>query len=416
MSSTTTSAINVSFHDDDFQFGLETVLGGCYRWAADIGEVVVTARRITDGDPDSWLDEWMATAGAVWSAAVQAEQAGRRPAALTHYRRAATYYAAALHRVVHSSEPERQLDIWHRQRSCWERVVDLSPVPGERVLIPYEHAALPGLFFPAADRRPGERRPLVVVNNGLDVPSSQMWACAGAAASERGYHWMTFDGPGQQAALYEQGIPSRPDWEAVLTPVLETLLQRPDVDPQRVAVIGLGQGGYWVPRALCFEHRFAAAVADPGVLDVSAPWTESLGAPMRAHLDRGQRELFDREMHLAELFSPVLAATLNAREQPYGLNTRSRYELFEAVSAYRLGDETSQITTPLLITCRERERCWPGQSQQLYGRLRGPKALIHFSSEQAADPRCEPVGTALRETRIFDWLEHYIGFGREDDV
>ena len=156
MSSTTTSAINVSFHDDDFQFGLETVLGGCYRRAADIGEVVVTARRITDGDPDSWLDEWMATAGAVWSAAVQVQSKQAAGAALTHYRRAATYYAAALHRVVHSSEPERQLDIWRRQRSCWERVVDLSPVPGERVLIPYENTALPGFFFPG--RRSASRR------------------------------------------------------------------------------------------------------------------------------------------------------------------------------------------------------------------------------------------------------------------
>ncbi len=116
MSSTTTSAIDVSFGDDDFQFGLETVLGGCYRRAADIGEVVMTARRITDGDPDSWLDEWMATAGAVWSAAVQAEQAGRRRAALTHYRRAATYYAAAM------STGSRRGPIGKRfSPRCWKR-------------------------------------------------------------------------------------------------------------------------------------------------------------------------------------------------------------------------------------------------------------------------------------------------------
>jgi hypothetical protein len=25
-------------------------------------------------------------------------------------------------------------------------------------------------------------------------------------------------------------------------------------------------------------------------------------------------------------------------------------------------------------------------------------------------------GTALGEARLFDWLDHYIGFGREDDV
>jgi hypothetical protein len=410
------SATRHRFGDEAFKLGLQAALAYCRHHTADAGEVLATASRIEDGDPNSWLDEWMGTAGAVWSAAAQAERSGRRDEALARYRRAATYYALAMDRIFHSSEPSRQLNIWRRQRACWERVVDLCTVPGERVDIPYEHTTLPGFFFPAADAVPGERRPLVVVSNGLDVPTSQMWACAGAAASERGYHWMTFDGPGQEAALYEQGIPSRPDWEAVLTPVLDMLLLRPDVDPQRVAVIGLGQGGYWVPRALCFEHRFAAAVADPGVVDVSTAWTGLLGEPMRAHLDGGRQEPFDRELHLVELFSPVLAATLNAREQPYGLNTGSRFKLFQAVSAYRLGDETSQITTPLLITCCERERCWHGQSQQLYDRLRGPRALIHFSAGDAADPHGELLGPALREKGIFDWLEQYMGFERGDDV
>ncbi|MGO9902498.1 MAG: hypothetical protein ACLP0J_23080 [Solirubrobacteraceae bacterium] len=38
------------------------------------------------------------------------------------------------------------------------------------------------------------------------------------------------------------------------------------------------------------------------------------------------------------------------------------------------------------------------------------------NSEEATDARREPIGTALRERRIFDWFKRYIGFGREDDV
>ena len=105
---------------------------------------------------------------------------------------------------------------------------------------------------------------------------------------------MTFDGPGQQATLFEQGIPFRPDWEAVLTPVLDTMLARPDVDRDRVAVIGVSQAGFWVPRAICFEHRFAAAVADGGVVDVSAGWIAQLSEEMRQLLHDGNREEFDR--------------------------------------------------------------------------------------------------------------------------
>ena len=237
------------FEDDDFQFALEIALGAVYRRAADAGEVLATAARIEDGDADSWVEEWTATAGAVWAAAGEAAERGHRVSALAHYLRAATYYATALYRITHSSEPGRQLDIWRRQRSCWDHAVDLFPVPCERVTIPYEHTTLPGYFFRAPDAEPGERRPLVVIN-GSDGATSQMWVYGGAAASERGYHWMTFDGPGQQAALFEQSIPFRPDWEAVLTPVADAMLARGDVDPQRLAVTGISQAGYWVRRAL----------------------------------------------------------------------------------------------------------------------------------------------------------------------
>ena len=62
----------------------------------------------------------------------------------------------------------------------------------------------------------------------------------------------------------------RPDWETVLSAVIDAVLMRPDVDPSRVAAIGIGHGGYLLARALCFEHRLAAAVVDPGIVDLAA--------------------------------------------------------------------------------------------------------------------------------------------------
>ncbi len=90
------------------------------------------------------------------------------------------------------------------------------------------------------------------------------------------------------------------------------------------------------------------------------------------------------------------------------MSTGSRYELFDAVCAYRLGEDTGHITTPLLITRSEPERRWPGQSQRLYDRLRSPKVLIDLDHETAVGRDGHAHGIALRETRIFDWLERYI--------
>ena len=395
------------FHDADFQFGFEIVLGATYHGAADVGEVLVTAERIHDKDADSWVREWTATAEAVEEGMRTAVQAGRRVSALAYARRAATYFATALYAIDHSSESDTKLDLWRRQRACWDQIVDLSQ--GERIAIPYEDTTLPGFLFRAPDAAPGEPRPLVVVNNGSDGPTSHMWVQGGAGAAARGYHWMTFDGPGQQAALFEQGIPFRPDWEAVLTPVVDALATREDIQADRIAVIGVSQAGYWVPRALAFEHRFAAAVADPGVVDVSTSWTEHLPKSMRKELEDGDREKFDRNMHIGEIFDKSAKALLAFRGEPYGLQSDSPYDLYKAVDAYKLRDEIGQIRTPLLITDPEGEQFWPGQSQQLFDRLNGDKELAHFQEADGAGRHCEPLSPAQRDARVFDWLDGYLG-------
>jgi hypothetical protein len=399
----------IAFADDDFQHGLDLVLGGAHRGAAEIGDVLATAARIPDGDADAWVREWTATAGAAWAAGGEAVDAGRRVSARGHYLRAAAYYATALHVVARSAEPERHLDLWRRQRACWDRAVDLFDVPPERLAIAYEDTTLPGYFFGAPGAADGAPRPTIIINNSSDGATSQTWTLGGAAAAERGYHWMTFDGPGQQAALFEQGLTFRPDWEAVLTPVLDALLARPDVDPDRVAVLGIGQAGFWVPRALAFEHRFAAAVVDPGVVDVAAGWTAALPDAMLAQLRHGDHTGFDRDMHLAELFSPTTAALLRFRGAPYRpTNGASRAELFTTVARYRLGDEVAQITTPLLITDPDGEQFWPGQSRQLFDRLPGPKHLVRFRADEGAAGHYEPLAPALRDARIFDWLDGHL--------
>ncbi len=400
-----------TFSDDDFQFGLEIALGATYHQAADVGESFATAARIRDGDADAWVREWSATADRAWGAGETARHAGRNVTALSFYRRAATYYATALYCAAKANDfgPVRELATWRRQRQCWEHVVDLSVSPGERLKIPYEHTALRGYFFRAPDALPGERRPLVILNNGSDGATSSMWSHGGAASAARGYHWMTFDGPGQQFALYEQKIPFRPDWEAVLTPALDAMLARDDVDSDRVAVIGVSQAGFWVPRALAFEHRFTAAVVDGGAVDIARPWLKQLPPPLRGAFEREEKSTFDQQMHSAEQASPAVTATLEFRGRPYGITGGSRYDLFKTVAQYRLDGELHEITTPLLITDPEDEQFFPGQPRELYERLTGERALVRFTADEGANRHCEPMANGLRDARIFDWLEGYLG-------
>lgn len=393
------------FHSDDFQYGLELALGD----GIDPGEALAIAARIADGDADAWVREWSAAAESATHDADAAEEGGHRRSALLHLGRAATAHSAALYLIAHSEQADDALEMWRRMHACWERIVDLREPAGERIAIPYEDTPLSAWFFRAPDAAPGEPRPLLVMNNGSDGATSSMPGYGGDAAAARGWHWLAFDGPGQQSALFEQGLHFRPDWEAVLTPVVDAMVARPDVDAERLAVVGISQAGYWVPRALAFEHRFAAAVVDPGVVDVSASWTRDLPARMLKMLDAGEREKFDKQMGYGLRFNHDLAGTLRFRAEPYGIAPEAAFDLYTEVLRYRLGDEVAQITTPLLITDPEGEQFWPGQPQQLHDRLTGERELVRFTGHEGADRHCEPMAPALREARIFDWLEDRLG-------
>jgi pimeloyl-ACP methyl ester carboxylesterase len=108
---------------------------------------------------------------------------------------------------------------------------------------------------------------VLIAVNGSDGSLASLWASCVAPALERGYDVVVFDGPGQQTQLFDKNVSFRPDWENVLTPVYDYVAGLDGVDSKRIALYGISQGSYWAVRALAFEHRFAAAITDPGLVD-----------------------------------------------------------------------------------------------------------------------------------------------------
>lgn len=99
-------------------------------------------------------------------------------------------------------------------------------------------------------------------------------------------------------------------WEAVITPVVDHALGLEEVDPDRIALLGLSQAGYWVPRAVAFERRIAAAIVDPGVWDVSASWYSHISGGMKKQLAAGDRDRFNSEVDWGTRFTRATRGTL----------------------------------------------------------------------------------------------------------
>jgi hypothetical protein len=388
------------FADPDMDFVFLTALGKAYYQAADTGKLLWLAGQIPDGDRPAAFQAFLGAGAEARALALEALRKGRRESARQALLWASNYYYTATY-FADASDPSRFYPTWKVSRQCWNQALPLFRPPVEKVWIPYQGTRLQGYFFRADDSR--RRLPLLILNNGSDGSVLDMWCWGGAAAVARGWNALTFDGPGQGYALWEQKLYFRPDWEKVITPVVDWALAHPEVDPRRLALQGISQGGYWVPRAVAFEHRVRAAVADPGVVEVATSWTAHLPPPMLELLQAGRKAEFDRLM--AEI-PPALQALLRFRMRPYGMS--SPYDVYRAVQQYNLRGVAGRIRCPTLITEPEGEQFWPGQSRQLYDLLKAPRELVRFTVEEGADLHCEPKALGLRDLRVFDWLERVL--------
>lgn len=222
-----------------------------------------------------------------------------------------------------------------------------------------------------------------------------------------------FDGPGQQSMLFEHDTAFRPDWEKVLTPVVDYLVGRSDVNPDAIAVYGISQGGYWVARALAYEHRCAAGILDPGVTDVAASWSANIPGSLMKLFKVSKKEAFDRDMKLGMKFSPATARTWAFRARPYRRN--SYFDTLTEVHRYALSDEdAARIATPLFVTDPEHEQFWPGQSAALADQVNGAVEVSRFTAAEGADFHCQPLARRLTDERMFDWLDDTLAGGRSD--
>jgi hypothetical protein len=229
-----------------------------------------------------------------------------------------------------------------------------------------------------------------------------LYAFGGAAAITRGYNALIFEGPGQGSLLFEHDVRIIPDWEKVVTPLLDALMRRCDVDRRRIAIVRRSFCGASVARAAAYDRRLAAVVLDPGVTNILAPW--KLGNLLRL-VKAGQKQ------EVNQIWKKVLS-----KESPQGLFTiAKRSEIFEKPDFYDQVRYTllfdlsaatiGRIRAPTLVMEAEDEQFYPGQSEQVYRQLRSKKRLALFTMAEGAEYHDEPMAPQTRNEVLYDWLD-----------
>ena len=153
--------------------------------------------------------------------------------------------------------------------------MDLKGVPYERLHIEVDGLQLPGYWFGAHD--PNADR-ILVATSGFDGTTEETYLQYGPGAAARGWQLLLIAGPGQaDTGRVYPDAPFVPDTERWISPWLDVALGRPGVDPDRVALLGISFGGYFVLRAAAADSRVRALVANSPIVDLRWYLTSFVG-------------------------------------------------------------------------------------------------------------------------------------------
>ncbi|WP_329123969.1 alpha/beta hydrolase family protein [Streptomyces sp. NBC_01353] len=399
------------FKDPAFNFNGLWALGASAFRAAEVGEVLTAVNAINKAglSAQTYTDTFRRLG----------DQLLRPPQGFTHDRettrfralRAAQYYGQALFFVLGSGDPGKEQQLYRAGRGAWDKFCGLCDPAAVTAKVPYGTKPLPVWFFrPDAS---GERRPTVILTNGSDGQNVDMWTYGVPTALARGWNALVYDGPGQGQLLFDDQVVFTPRWETVVTPLVDWLVARSDVDPDRIALTGLSMGGNLAPRAAAFENRIAALVVMPGCL---SPWL-AFPPELRKIVTPDKEKtntIWNKEI-VPEL-PPDAAATIKKRIEPFSvpamLDAR-KGEMFtdfwtpaKLIESMDITNVVGRIKVPTLLFDYEYEQFYPGQTRQMFDKLTdASRYLAKFDTTTGGQLHCSPMAPQQHCDLVFDWLQ-----------
>jgi pimeloyl-ACP methyl ester carboxylesterase len=249
----------------------------------------------------------------------------------------------------------------------------------------------------------GESRGTIVLHGGLDTFLEELRPLL-VALNRRGFEVIGFEGPGQGAVLYRQGITMSPVWGRPVAAVLDYFAVR------QATLVGISLGGCLALRAAADEPRVK------GVVSISGPFSlfdcmVSFSGGSRAWLARALLEVG------ADAWLDALAAR-QARKDPLAkwglelaqhvLGADSPARLLREARRYTTADLAERITQDVLLLVGENDHLVPPSQADLHIRsLVRARSVTRrvFSAADDADHHCQVGNLALSLDTIVDWIE-----------
>ncbi len=249
----------------DLSVEFERLLVAAQDGGSTLSECRITASRIDVADDNSWHREWKETADINHERGNAAFGQGHVLTARSNWLRAINYYHAAAC-VLDPAGIHHQATI-ESMRECAAKYLRHGKPAGEVVDIPWScFYPLEGYFLPAAAA--SKRAPAIICIGEPGRRKEEYLGKVARHANDRGMSLLAVDLLGAGAGSPFEEVVGRSDLETAIGHITDYLIERGDVDADRIAIVADGWGSSFVARGIAFDDRFAAAVCDGGIWDI----------------------------------------------------------------------------------------------------------------------------------------------------
>lgn len=333
--------------DSEFSSILSVVLALSNNLGSNTGEVLRAASQITPGDFESWYTQFSYLAGQIEA---QGDSTSSPIGQLESYFHAASYYRTSGFFLVHNSTDPRLFSSWDSQLKNYAKAIDLLPFPGEKLTLQGPGFTIPAYFYPAdtfcspskkAKRAcvDSAKRPTIIAVSGYDGSQEDLYHGIGRQATSRGYNFVTYEGPGQPTVRREQGLGFIPNWDAVVSPVVDYLQTRDDVDTDKLILHGHSFGAILAVRAAAVDKRFAGVSLVDGLYNLQQVLKELFPAQLIELYEARNETAFNA--YTLAIYNSGLAPTSFEWVVDQGLwafNTKSYFNWFDQLGNYTIDE------------------------------------------------------------------------------
>ena len=368
----------------------------------DTGEILQAIRSVRSGDAQSWYAGWEAAGRRALALAAGAQDALSRGGALL---RAHSYLRTAQF-LLPPHDPKRP-DAFARDNAAFYEGLRTLDVRHEIFRAPYSGTDLKALYYPGPEG--AEAKPLIVFCGGYDSTLEELYFFLTAAALQRGYSVLTFEGPGQGSALREQGMIFTHEWEKPTGAVLDEFLAH-HARPTKMVLVGMSMGGYLAPRAAAFDARFDGVVAFDVLFDMGEAARRYAPSAAFWLSNHGLSALVSLLVKAKAALSPDFAWAIDNGKWVMGTN--DAIETLRAFDPYTLKDVAPRIRGDVLILAGADDHFVPFSQIQAFERsLTNARSVTTHVYDEASGgaEHCQLGAVTLWHQHFFDWLTAKFG-------